>query len=133
MQPLRQGDVLLIKVDKLPKDAQALKSPENILQMSEVTGHHHHFAPTALVDMYTSKRDISVIDKGTFSTITPDEGKYIVLKEDAELYHGKGYDPNPQLKGTGDHKSFKVPAGTYRIDIIREYDYDRNEVTRVID
>lgn len=127
-QRKEQGDVILIKLDALPKNAVAQEFKKKVLQESEVTGHHHHFRPTAKVDLYT---DSKLANAG--KTITPNLGKIIVVHEDSELYHGRGFDAEPAKKGTGDHKSQVIPAGVYRIDIVREYDYDRLETARVVD
>ena len=54
-------------------------------------------------------------------TITPDEGKYVYVKEKkAPLVHEE-------------HKTIEVPSGLYRVDIVREYDYEKREMTRVVD
>ncbi len=43
--PIRQGDVLLVPVDSIPKDAieQPAKGNKLILALGEATGHHHRF------------------------------------------------------------------------------------------
>lgn len=130
-----QGDVILKKVSKLPSNMETFNTKTKVLQESEVTGHHHHFKPTALVDLYIPtevERSTDNLDK-LFTTITPDLGKYIVVKEDALLFHGKGFDVAPAENGTGDHKALSIPAGIYKIDIAREYDYEYMEESRVVD
>ena len=41
----RQGDVLIIAVKEIPKDAVSIKSEDNIttVMLGEATGHHHSF------------------------------------------------------------------------------------------
>lgn len=125
---LVQGDVVLVPIDKLPDGAVEQKFEKKVLQESEVTGHHHHFRPTAKVGLFQDANFAS-----SEKTITPNMGKFVLVYEDSELYHGKEFDANPHALGRGDHKSIKVPAGLYRIDIVREFDYDRHEVSRVRD
>jgi len=122
---LIQGDVILKRVDELPQGATKLEG--TILQKSEVTGHHHYFKPLAPVKIYETK----TIPAG--NTITPDTGKFILVGQDAFLYHGipaKDGEPKPT---SWDHRPIEVPAGIYKVTIAREYDYDREEVTRVVD
>lgn len=141
MYKLIQGDVVLKQISKLPKNTVQMTSKlksgvggGKILQQSETTGHHHHFRGTALVDLYTTSRDTDVLSTLDFTTITPNEGKYIVVRDtNALLFHGKDFDFNPHAKGTGDHNALSVPPGIYEVDIVREYDYDKMEVTRVVD
>jgi len=123
---VQQGDVLVKKIKALPSDLA--KQDTKILQESETTGHHHHFMQDAPVTVY--QRNAQPSDD---KTITPNFGKYIVLDKAAFLYHGKVFEKQPAKSGTGDHDALKIPAGIYEIDIVREYDYDRNEAVRVVD
>lgn len=45
MSVIRQGDVLLVRVKAIPKDAVAreIKGHKVILALGEATGHHHRF------------------------------------------------------------------------------------------
>lgn len=126
----QQGDVLLKKISKLPEGLKPLKT--KILQESEITGHHHHFLPDADVRVFT-KAQTSIEDG--IQTITPNEGKYIEVGTNGVvyLYHGKGFEEQPAITGRGDHDAIQIPPGTYEIDIVREYDYDTQEMVRVID
>lgn len=138
MFKLIQGDVVLRQINKLPDDVTKLISSKleagKVLQQSETTGHHHHFRGSALIDLYTTSRDTDVLDLLDFTTITPNKGKYIVVRDtDALLFHGKDFDFNPHAKGTGDHNALSVPPGIYEVDIVREYDYEKMEVVRVVD
>jgi hypothetical protein len=126
----QQGDVLLKRVDTLPAGLEQVVSKYKVLQQSETTGHHHHFLPTARVDVFQSP---TIVTEAGTTTITTNRGKYIVVYEETALYHGKGFVPDPARDGSGDHKSLLLPPGMYQVDIVREYDYDRMEVTRVVD
>jgi len=126
MQYYQQGDVLLKKVSALPKEAKKIKG--KVLQESEITGHHHHFKGNAAVDLYQTL-ETPTNDK----TITPNFGKFIIVKEMSDLFHGKGFDATPAALNRGDHDAISIPPGIYEIDIVREYDFDANEVSRVVD
>lgn len=129
---LIQGDVILRKVEGLPTDATLVTDKAVVLQESEVTGHHHHFRGNAAVALYQSETAAEQLDGVT--TITPNLGKFIVVgPEGATLYHGKGFEDDPASTGNGDHKALQVGAGVWEIDIVREWDYDSQEVTRVVD
>jgi len=131
---LIQGDVILVYLGSSSSildnmGATKQKFEKKVLQESEVSGHHHHFMPTALVDLYQDPKFVS-----KEKTITPNIGKLILVYDtDALLYHGKGFDEVPALKGTGDHKALVVPPGVYEIDIVREYCYASHETARVVD
>ncbi len=112
---LVQGDVVLRKIEKMPEGLRKIDG--TILQQSETTGHNHHFRPGAKVELYADPKHASAA-----KTITPDEGKYILVYEDETLYHGKGFDPKPFEKKLGDHDSMPVPAGLYKVTIVREFD-----------
>lgn len=123
-----QGDVILKKVDAIPADAKVLET--KILQQSEVTGHHHYFLQTAPVKVFEAEGKPTMVAP---KTITPDTGKFIFVSEDTVLFHGvpsKHGVPNPS---TSDHMPVTIPAGNYKVVIAREYDYDREEITRVVD
>jgi hypothetical protein len=124
---IRQGDVRLVPVDSLPASAKEVKG--KVLQESETTGHHHHFRPDAPVRIYQTKEQPDPAAR----TITPDLGKFIVVDDVTLLYHGKGFDPQPALRGLGDHHALTINPGIYRIDIKREYDYSRKMARKVVD
>jgi hypothetical protein len=129
-QPLIQGDVVIKRLKSKPKGLKRSKAKDKILQMSEVTGHHHHFRPDAAVSLYFGP---TLVEPGV-STITTNEGKFIEVGEGgAILYHGKGFEDKPSITGRGDHEALHVPPGIYYIDIVREYNYDSMEMVRVVD
>ena len=81
----QQGDVLLKKVSELPAGAKKLEG--KVLQLGEVTGHKHQFAPIKgeeqKVDIYVSPEFA-----GQEMSITPDEGKFIIVNNIAYLTPG---------------------------------------------
>lgn len=109
----QQGDVLLKKIDNLPKGCQRLDT--KVLQLGEVTGHKHQFAGEQQVDIYVSSEFA-----GKEQSITPDEGKFLIVGDRAILTHEE-------------HRPVVVEPGTYQVDIVREFDYDSMEARRVID
>jgi hypothetical protein len=123
---IRQGDVKLIRVNELPKDAVKLKG--KVLQESETSGHHHHFKPDAGVVLYQTKSE-----PNSDLTITPDFGKFIVVEYESDLFHGKGFIDNPATDGSGDHKALRINPGTYKVVIKREYDYASKSHKQVVD
>lgn len=112
MQYYQQGDVLLKRIDRLPEGLIKLKGA--ILQEGETTGHKHQFIAINEVQLYTTGRTTNE------RTITTNEQKYLIVNNVVELLHEE-------------HKPIIVEPGIYEIDIVREYDYDANEVRRVVD
>jgi hypothetical protein len=87
----RQGDVLLVKVDKLPEQARPVEWEDRvILAYGEVTGHAHALS-TEQVKMYTWKGD-----------------RLLDINSTAKLVHEE-------------HATIVLPAGVYRVVQQREY------------
>jgi hypothetical protein len=126
---IRQGDVLLKPIASIPKEAILVERGAKILQKSEVTGHHHQFLPTAKVDLYKVTPELIP----GIATITDNEGKLIFVTEPSYLFHGKLFEKEPAKTKTGDHDAILVPPGAYVVDIVREYDYQYHETSRVQD
>ena len=125
-----QGDVVLFPVLSIPPEARLVEDKSKVLQQSETTGHHHHFKPGANVDVYETgpaRAGVSV------RHITPDMGKYIHVPSTEELFHGLGFDKQPQISGRGDHESQVIAPGLYQVVITREFNYDTMETVRVVD
>jgi hypothetical protein len=99
-----QGDLMLIRIDKLPKGAQKAKT--NILALGEVTGHNH-----AILDA-----DVYVIG----------DLQFVVAEEPATLVHG-GRDVETDF----DHFKQVYEPGIYAV--IRQTEWNRGEERRVID
>lgn len=114
----QQGDVLLKKINKLPAGCKKLDG--KVLQLGEVTGHKHQFARIQdEVEIYVSPEFA-----GQENSITPDEGKFIIVGEGEDCY---------ALLTHEEHKPIKVEPGVYQVDIVREFDYDKMEAARVVD
>lgn len=112
----QQGDVLLKRIDQLPEGATKMLNTK-VLQLGEVTGHKHQFATEAKVDIYVDAQFA-----GQEMSITPDEGKFIVVFGD-----------EPMALRHEEHRTIMVPPGTYQVDIVREFDYEAMEARRVVD
>ena len=120
-----QGDVILKKVERLPEEFKTVNG--KILQQSGITGHHHYFLKDSKVSIFETKPTTS-------KTSTPDTGKYIVVDEDNTImYHGIPSKEGVPVPNSFDHLPLSVPCGTYKVTIAREWNYDTEEVTRVVD
>ena len=124
-----QGDVIFTRINQLPADLKQLDG--RILQSSEVTGNYHQFTPESQVSIY-AKTDVFT-NNPHINTITPDEGKYLVVHDMATLFHDKKGVTVPNPNPLDNHKPFQLPAGTYKVSIVREYDYETRMSTRVQD
>lgn len=115
MQYYQQGDVLLKKIEKLP-EIGLKKSADLILQRGETTGHKHQFTMKSVevLEVYGG----ALLNNG--ATIYPGIGKFIIVKEPAELFHEE-------------HKPIMIAPGIYEMDLVREYDYEKDEVAYVQD
>lgn len=110
----QQGDVLLKLIDKLPDGL--IQSPEGlILQRGETTGHKHQFQSGGDVQVMCTPNA-----KFNTDTITPNEMKYAIVGNMIQLLHEE-------------HKPITIDPGIYEIDIVREFDYEKHEVRRVVD
>lgn len=112
---LQQGDVLLKRIDKLPSGLKPLDS--KVIQEGETTGHKHQFSKGSNVRIF-------IHDDGTvdMARITPAEKKYLVVEGDSVA-----------LLRHEEHNPITVEPGVYKIDIVREWDYDKMEAERVVD
>ena len=89
---VRQGDVLLVAVPELPKDA--VRQPRQgrlVLAEGEVTGHAH-----AILE--PDAREFRVGDE-----------RFVLVRSKAQLVHEE-------------HAPIELPAGAYRVVIQREYE-----------
>ena len=100
---IRQGDVLFVPIDRLPKGA-ALDKDRKIVAEGEVTGHHHK-----LVEVDTdAKAQVFTLEDALFAQV---EGDVVVTHQE--------------------HDTLAVDEGLYEIRIQREYTPE--EVRRVLD
>lgn len=99
----QQGDVLFKPVANLPEGCRV--RPDGILARGEVTGHAHRLADATGGLLYEAPDGTLYLDAGAGgATITHEE-----------------------------HRPVHRPPGVDQIDIVREYDYDREEARRVAD
>lgn len=91
-QTYRQGDVLIQRINQIPKDAKQIRAKGRIiLAHGEATGHHHSIDADA-ADWWK----------------TEDGSQFIEVSESAALVHQE-------------HAEVIIPAGTYRVVRQREY------------
>jgi len=118
----RHGDILLIKIDKLPEGIKFKTKRSRIILKGEVTGHAHRLKGDAKILEVAEKianNPIGVWDGRTFianvniNTMEPRSQiiGYVVVKEPTELIHEE-------------HNTITLPIGTYEIKHQREYDAD---------
>ncbi len=96
MTMIRQGDVLIIACDKIPKAARKV-APENgrlIVARGEATGHHHSFPHRRGVTLFR--------DDGAGG------GFYVRAKASVVLEHQE-------------HTALTLPAGDYKVMIQRTF------------
>lgn len=97
MQIYRQGDILLVKVDKLPADVKPVKRDAGriVLAYGEVTGHAHAITATRVKFLEA-----------------PDGARFLSSDTAFTVAHEE-------------HAAVKVSAGTFRVIRQREYAPDR--------
>ena len=106
----RQGDVLIERVESIPKDAKKRKREEGlvILARGEATGHHHSFG-SRRVSMYAVADEYERLGSG-FVEIKTQGGALLRHQE---------------------HAPIDVPAGNYRV--IRQREYSPEDLRLVAD
>ncbi len=104
MNQIQHGDVLLKKVEKLPKGVKEIAREGNALVIAkgESTGHHHMItdSPAKLWEL-----------KGEL---------YLEVTELVTIMHEE-------------HKALPIPPGIYEIGRVKEYDYFAEMEKRVVD
>lgn len=87
---VRQGDLLIVKIDKLPQEA--VKQNHRILAEGEATGHMHELDSGVLYET-NGKLYFSVSDKTT--TLKHPEHKAVTFKPGAyRVIQQREYEPN---------------------------------------
>lgn len=102
---IRHGDILLTKVDKMPKGINVQHDGQHVLAIGEVTGHAHR---------------VTVKNKDDLSVTLADGVKFVSLSVATPLTHEE-------------HKQVEIPAGIYRMTFEREYDYAQESINDVQD
>lgn len=100
----RQGDVLIMEVEKLPEEELKPVPPDkgrNILAYGEVTGHSH-----------------ALMEKDCTLTETKAGARYLSVPVEAPLRHEE-------------HDTINIPAGIYRI--IQQVEYQKEFIRPVVD
>lgn len=106
MNTYRHGDVNLLPVKEIPKEAKKeAEGKERTIALGEATGHHH--------TLYGSVPN-AIIAYGF------DEQRYIEITEPVELKHQE-------------HKALTICPGYYEIKIEREFDYFEKSSRKVLD
>lgn len=107
MGVIRQGDVLLVRVKALPKDAvlQPQKGKKLILALGEATGHHHRFE-----FLNTDFSEVKMYHVGA--------ARYLDVAKPADLLHEE-------------HSTARVPAGLWLVP--NQVEYTPAELRRVVD
>lgn len=121
----RQGDVLVIEVDKIPSDAKKITNNDGkvTLAFGEVTGHHHSFEiannQRPNVIGYSTTRKAQRTNVREIATPTRGElASYIEVTEESRLTHQE-------------HTAHVIPPGTYKV--IRQVEYTPQGLRNVMD
>lgn len=113
-----QGDVIAVKIDKMPKGLKKIKG--SIVALGEHSGHTHGFYDdaTMVVDKIYSK-DVQTT-------------KNVNLFED-EMHITYAEILSPVFLKHNEHDPIKFDPGLYKIGIVREFNYEEMESRRVVD
>lgn len=103
---LQQGDVLILKVDDMPKGLKPVQASARgfVIAEGEVTGHAHTLAADAVEAMFVD--DAGVI--------------YAQLKKQVDLVHEE-------------HGPVTLDPGIYRFGGVQEFDHFKEEARQVVD
>ena len=106
MEMFRQGDVLLVKVDKIPKGAKDVTPDDRIvLAYGEVTGHAH-----AIYEPQTKNKPLGKAKIFDFET-----ERFLRVMEQTALKHEE-------------HTEIPLPAGDYKVIRQKEYSPERDRL-----
>ena len=119
----RQGDVLLVKIDRIPESAKRINSKQVTLALGEVTGHHHTFTDGA----------VGFADQINEHGITLAE--YVEVQKLIQEVQGV----RVAALGHQEHEAFPVNTGvtesiepgTY--EVVMPFQYERGEMKKVVD
>lgn len=103
---IRQGDVIITRVDNSSNSKRLNKLGSNTVAYGEVTNHHHSFTRDGdQVLLYGSVNSPEILE---------------VKSESALLTHQE-------------HDAIEIPSGLYKIESERNYDYWTKAVKKVVD
>lgn len=130
---VRQGDILLIKVDALPEaPARPSTRGNHLLVLGETTGHAHYVRDLegAMVEANDTMRTFARNEHGLLEARAL-VGGLRIGGAGATLWHGT---PTADVVGPrdADHDPIGLPMGDYLVLCPREYD-DSAEFVRVAD
>lgn len=106
----QQGDVLIKKVGS--------KYAEDFLKHWDEIPKKAKKLKTKI--LYQGKDHQHYLETGSFEILKFEETIFLKVKKDTKISHKE-------------HKSFKIPKGSYFIDLVNEYDHAREEQRKVID
>lgn len=106
----RQGDVLLVKVDKVPAGLKSDNRQKCILAYGEVSGHHHRFEGGKVTAFYKEGDAGEPISGGSSLRGSATDVAFVSIpKEGASLIHEE-------------HDAIQVAPGIYEVRRQREFD-----------
>lgn len=110
----RQGDVLIVRVSKIPKDAKPIKRDKGraILAYGEITGHAH-----------------AIEDAHVKHLLFGDE-MYLDLEKQAKVWH-EDHNPKKQDSPKKKDQPMILAPGKYRV--LHQMEFRRKELVRNID
>lgn len=130
---IRQGDVLIIKVDTLPNDLKVIMpiNKLNLLALGEVTNHAHQIKSEDSIFYSANDNLISLARKNGINESRNVVGALRVVVDNTPLWHG-----TPKIDASEpsdpDHHPINLPSGDYIVCLPREYS-DEDEFVRVAD
>lgn len=130
---IRQGDVYIFAIDKLPEDLQIIEpiNNQNLLALGESTGHAHAIKASDSIFYAANDNLINLARKHGLSEPRNIVGGLRIIVDNTQLWHG-----TPKKNATEptdpDHDAINLPAGDYIVCLPREYS-DEEEFVRVAD
>lgn len=130
---IRQGDVLIIRVDKLPTDLQIIQpiNKLNLLALGEQTGHAHQVKSSDSIFYSANDNVIKLAIQNGINESRNVVGALRVIVDNTKLWHGTPK-KNATEPSDPDHDAIDLPAGDYLVCLPREYS-DEEEFVRVAD
>lgn len=117
----RHGDILLIKIDELPRDMKFKTKKSKVILEGEITGHAHRLKGNAKIleiaeriannpnGVWDERRERLVANIPPQAELKSQVIGYVLVKGPTELIHEE-------------HKTITLPVGDYEVRRQREYD-----------